>query len=102
MVRIHGLVYLIVGIGVVIPSRFVDGLQPFFYVGIVFIAIGVAKLVWRYITREKTPKMQSYKPMQQRRTQAPYQQQPVYRCPRCGSQSGALFNFCSQCGVRLR
>lgn len=104
MVSIHGIVYLIVGVVVIVVSRTVNGMHSFFYVGVTFVAIGIAKLIFRYITREKKEKIIDKTPMKvpQYPQQQRYAQQQAYRCQRCGAHMGALFNFCSQCGARVR
>ena len=55
MVKIHWSVYLILGIGVLFTSYKIDSqkFKLFIWLGYAFLAIGVAKLVFGFITRVK-------------------------------------------------
>lgn len=60
--KLHGLVWIIVGAIVAGFSKFIQGLKPdakmdiFFYVGLGFVAFGIFKLIVNYITSDKKHK----------------------------------------------
>ncbi|MEK6891717.1 MAG: zinc ribbon domain-containing protein [Nanoarchaeota archaeon] len=101
MAKIHGIVYLIIGLFISIASYYIkyDKLYPFFYVGLLFITFGVAKIVIGFINKEekKQSPLNRLNPNQFR--QAPKQQ--YKRCPTCGNVARASDNFCARCGNRL-
>lgn len=89
MVKIHGLVYIIIGIIISIPSVIMkEGRLKFFlYIGILFIIIGAVKLFLNYTKKEKKPK----------------NIQTTHKfCPRCGKVTKQSDQFCSNCGNLLR
>jgi len=97
MAKIHGIVYLIIGIFVTFASYKInyDKLYFFFYIGLLFIIYGVAQIVIGFINKEE--KKESVRQNQFRQT--PNQQ--YKRCPTCGNVSRAQDNFCARCGARL-
>lgn len=89
---IPALVWLIVGIGVSVISLKVPNLLFFFYIGLVFTGIGVAKLVSKYIFRTKVSKPE-VKVVQPNLFKA---------CYHCKSHVRTIDLFCWRCGARLR
>ena len=99
MAKIHGLVYIIIGIFVSVASWKINNedLYLFFYVGILFIGAGVAKLLLGFLKNKK----ETEKTVHQRKThhQSQHLQQHYKRCKRCGSIIRANDRFCSRCGL---
>ena len=64
MAKIHGLVYIIVGLFVGIASYKINyqNLYIFFYLGMFFIALGVAKILIRFISGSKEDETQKARP----------------------------------------
>ena len=88
---IPAIVWLIVGIGVSVISLRVPGLTFFFYIGLIFVGIGLAKIIIKYIFRKKETKQEvkMHKPV-------------VNQCFHCRSQVRSIDSFCWRCGARLR
>ena len=109
MVKIHGIVYLIIGAAVLFTSNKIDSqkFQLFIWVGYLFLVIGIAKLGIGFIKRKKESPAERkdlgniYQ--QQTGQTAQFQQQRAARhCPRCRFQLQGYENFCPGCGQRLR
>lgn len=94
MAQIPSWLWLIAGIIVIAGSLYVgEQISLFFYVGLLFIAIGIAKIVLNYILRKKETKTE--------KTQMP-RTHPQYNICRCGQYVRKTDNFCWSCGTRLR
>ena len=95
MAKIHGIVYIIVGLFVSILSwKFnKDKLIIFVYTGLLFILIGIAKLIFSFISRRKG-KSDAANQKIQPKAQLKY-------CPQCGSAAKLHDKFCAKCGARL-
>ncbi len=52
MASIHGLVYIVIGIFVAVTSYFSE-LEIFIYIGIIFVLVGIAKLVLLWLSNKK-------------------------------------------------
>jgi len=110
--KIPGPVYLILGLIVTGLSWFIDSKTEssfalFFYIGLVFLAVGVFKTIVKIIIPKQDEQPFAQKPQQQ--TQQKIQQQPQQNnnsnlkyCPRCRVQVSLSNNFCYNCGTRLR
>lgn len=126
MAKIHGLVYLIIGAFVSLVSWRVsfENLQLFFYIGLVFVAVGIMKL---FISAVKKSTLDEQKPAQpkqqnaaahqahmhpQHHPQQHHQNAPVahhaqhqqhhYKyCPRCRNVVRSHDVFCPRCGARV-
>ncbi|MEM4263763.1 MAG: hypothetical protein QW666_02615 [Candidatus Woesearchaeota archaeon] len=103
MAQIPSWLWLFAGIIVTAGSYYVKGnIALFFYLGLLFILIGVAKIIFWFIMRKpKTGKIQM--PMPQSRAQ-PVQQAAYgnYKKCMCGRFVRLTDNFCWACGRRLR
>ncbi len=98
MAEIAWWVWLGVGLLVALTSVFSGGkLTLFAWVGLVFIVIGIAKVVSLFVL---TPKEE--KKVQQQRIPTPYQPQPAFYCPVCRFTVMPNDRFCKYCGARLR
>ena len=93
MAKIHWLVYIIVGAFVSVFSWREDfqKLMIFFYAGLVFVAIGVMKLV--FSSRKNRAQAKTHH-------QARNQQKGRY-CHNCGSAAQLHHIFCTKCGAKL-
>mgnify|MGYP001560674080 CR=1 FL=1 len=90
MAKIHWLIYIIVGLFVSISSWRIDyeDLYIFFYAGLVFILIGIAKLIFGLnIKKEKSI--------------TKHHAQGAKYCHNCGYAARLHDKFCSKCGVRI-
>jgi uncharacterized paraquat-inducible protein A len=91
--------WLSVGLLVAVMSSVVGGkLELFVWVGVLFILIGIAKLVIAYVFRQKEAKQEHT----QHQYQTPQQTHQAFYCPRCRSTVRTHDFFCSRCGTRLR
>jgi sulfite exporter TauE/SafE len=104
--------YLVIGILVSAFSKVIDsstdsrGIMVFFYVGILFMLVGVGKLV----IGQRTKKTASHAPVQSavqnsqssQRNVASDHPHSVIACRVCQTKNYASFNFCHSCGSRLR
>ena len=90
MVKIHWLVYIIIGGGVLAASKLIERLDVFFWVGLAFLAIGIFKLVLSFITKQK---------------ESPAEVRSAYGshnfCRKCGSVLMPNSRFCSSCGQKV-
>ena len=93
--RIPGWAYLLVGIIVSVTSNRVrevtenQGMALFFYLGIVMIVIGVAKVLIRFIIKEDEQTIQE-------------ETKRVIKCPKCGVKHYMTSNYCHMCGTELK
>ncbi|HSU72656.1 MAG TPA: zinc ribbon domain-containing protein [Candidatus Binatia bacterium] len=95
MAKIPALVWLAVGVAVAIVSYKVgDAFKLFFYLGIVFIIVGVLKAV---LKKRAQPTHQTHASHQAHHTQT-----HAFLCPKCRYQVHATDRFCKNCGHRLR
>ena len=105
MTKIHGIVYIIIGIIVAAISSTTNKLIVFFYVGLVFILIGAVKIFVDYtkkkmgITEESVYK-KHYEALKQKQHQAQAKQQ-YKRCLNCGNLLRIHDRFCTSCGARV-
>jgi len=92
MVKIHGIAYLIIGVLVTASSYYIDKqkLIVFFYIGLIMIGIGIAKLVVKSISGSAN------------KTKRPVQQGSQVCCQFCGSKINYAGNYCHFCGGRIR
>lgn len=98
MAKIHGFVYLIVGIFIALVSYFSDNpsLKLFLYIGFLIGIIGIIKLFITALQRKKE------KPtVKQHPTTTPKQAAFTKYCQRCGNLVRNFDNFCSKCGTAL-
>lgn len=100
MVKIHGIVYIILGAAVLFTSNKIDPkkFQLFIWVGYLFLVIGIAKLGIGFIKRKK----ESPAEQKEFRNYYPQQQRAARYCQRCRFQLQGYENFCPGCGQRLR
>ena len=98
MAKIHGFVYLLVGFIVSIASYKInyERFKIFFYIGLLFIVIGAAKLVINFITKKGENKAPENKI--NRISQNNLLRRYKY-CPRCRNIVRANDRFCSRCGA---
>ena len=96
--KIHAIIYLIIGAVISYVSlRIGSTFTFFFYVGLVFIGIGVAKLLIGFLLKKKESKSE-------KKNEAPMRVSPPLwkHCSRCKSQVRTVDFFCWRCGTRLR
>ena len=110
MAKLPAWSWLIVGLIVAVTSSVVE-IPLFFWLGVVFVAIGAGKYALAAMTREKTPKekhlqqhVQRHQAQHQQAHHAAAMRHPThqyYRCS-CGAPVKVSDNFCNHCGRRLR
>ena len=106
MAKIHGLVYIVTGFLVSSISWKINYAKMFlfFYIGIVFILIGIVRLVLTLKEdKEETKTQLVQKNLRQNFQihQQNIQKQHYKRCQRCGTIARIHDNFCSRCGARI-
>jgi ribosomal protein L32 len=133
MAKIHGIVYMIVGAIVALVSWKIDynDLLIFFYIGILFLVIGLFKIfmslarkdeVNQSVAQEEKPhhlrhiregskqhhtvnqhNRAQYHPQRQHQqnTHTARQQVQYKRCKNCGNPARLHDNFCSNCGYNI-
>ena len=99
MSKIHGLIYIIVGLFVSSISWKLNyaKLFLFFYLGLIFIIVGIVKLILGPKANKEEMKPKST----QRNLHQSMQRQHYKRCQRCGNIARIHDNFCSRCGTRI-
>ncbi len=113
--KIHGIVFIIVGAVVLVVSLFNDHLLFFRYVGGLFLIYGTFKLVFMLITdsdskkealqkmySEQMPRNRQGNVQGQNRQNPNFQRLPIFKCRKCGYDLFPHNNFCANCGLRLR
>ena len=100
MVKIHGIVYIIVGLFISGVAWKVnkDKLLFFYYVGFVFVLAGVIKIVYRLSTDGKATKALNANSKSIKNSIKPARQQHWKRCIKCGNVMRLHDRFCSRCG----
>lgn len=91
--KIPGIVYLIVGLGITIVSSFIEKFTIFLIVGILFMAVGVVKIIMNVGGGGKKEKDKNNN-----------NKKEIYRfakCPGCGSFNHVDVNNCRSCGGNM-
>lgn len=109
MARIHGLVYLLTGIGVVVISWLVNMLKfrVFIYVGFVMIIVGAVKLFFSNVSAQQKhdiPRhLKQQQPHERQGKPSAHQLPPheIKRCLRCTNVLNPNDRFCNKCGARV-
>lgn len=111
MAQIPSWLWLIAGIAIIFFSKYMGGkVELFFWAGLVFAVIGLAKVLVGYITRKGETKSEQiavnapFYPSGPASSSAaaPGQTTTMRFCPRCGSQVPQSSYFCHKCGLRLK
>ena len=124
MVKIHGGVYVVLGILMSLYAKFVEakvhkpGMVLFFWIGLGFIGFGVFRLIINYVFKSKSStkkdtvselekmKLEREKIMQQDNSNNANQQfsfnKEIISCSRCGTKHYNSSNFCHMCGTQLK
>jgi len=90
-----------VGLFVAVGAAWSGGkVSLFAWVGLLFIAIGIAKVVYLFVTRSKETKTE-HRIVHPQRPVAPVVPQGFF-CPRCRVTVQQTDYFCRYCGTRLR
>ena len=103
MAEIAWWAWLGIGLFVAISSAVAGGkLAWFAWVGLVFIVIGIAKIVYLFVMKPKeTKKEHAATRVHTQHTHMPQTPQAYY-CPRCRVTVQQTDFFCRYCGTRLR
>ncbi len=100
MAEIPWWAWLGVGLFVAISAAFTGGkVSLFAWVGIVFIVIGIAKVVYLFVLKPKETKQEQKIVHPSHRI---IQQPQAFYCPRCRITINPADVFCRYCGARLR
>jgi len=82
---IHGIIYIVVGLGVTVLSSYVEGFIGFMILGIIFMGIGIVKLIMgRTKIDEPEINMGQYK-----------------KCPHCRAYNWPSEKLCHHCKQKL-
>ncbi|MEK6942928.1 MAG: hypothetical protein AABX00_02595 [Nanoarchaeota archaeon] len=102
MAKIHWIVYMLAGFLLSSVSWKInyDKFLFFFYVGILFILIGIIKMIFSSGKKEEKP-LHHQTPQTMHRQPTHQNNQSMKRCPYCSNSARAHDNFCSRCGRRL-
>ena len=121
--RIHGLVYVVLGILMAVFSKFIESkldnnsMALFFWVGLGFIAFGVFRLMTLFVFNDssKKPKLerknsnpeleklkQEKAKMMSGQSRTQESEREIVVCPRCGVKHYSSSNFCHMCGCSLK
>ena len=94
MAKIHWLVYILTGAFVSAASWKIDfaKLKIFFYFGLLFVLIGIVKLLFSIGKNRNKEEKTHHKAGQQHKGRY---------CHSCGSPAQPHHNFCTKCGARL-
>ncbi len=86
-----------IGLFVAVTSAYMGGKVSWFaWVGLLFIVIGIAKVVHLFVLSPKESKKEH------QIVQPHVARPPAFYCPRCRVTIQATDNFCKYCGTRLR
>ena len=105
MAKIHGVVYLLMGLFVAIASLMIDynGMILFFYVGLAFALFGAVKIVSGFAKKNDTDSRQHN--FNAPKTQHTGQHHPAAhhykRCHKCQNVMRLHDRFCSRCGTKM-
>ncbi len=107
MTKIHGIVYIIIGIFVLIISTTNEKFIVFYYVAWAFIIFGAIKLIINFIKKKmkiddvvKPKPYQRILGQQQHKAQHVHRAQHFKRCNGCGNVIRLHDTFCSRCGAK--
>ncbi len=97
MPKIHGLIYIAVGMLVSIMSYKLnyEKLILFFYIGLIFIFVGVVKLIFGLIKNKASKKETAHHKIQQPQTHN------IKYCHNCGTALRLHHRFCIKCGAKV-
>jgi len=110
--KIPGWLWLIAGIGVAVLSKVISArdasnaaaMTLFFYVGLLFIAVGIFKILIKVILSNKKNKIivnKRSKKISSEKNNKGNRYEVIY-CSNCGSKNYAFFNYCQNCGKKLK
>jgi len=101
MAKIHGLVYLIAGLFVSVASWRLnyEDLIFFFYIGLLFILVGVGKLVFNLI-KKRSGRKESTSHSTPHHNLGKHQTHHLKHCSSCGNVLRMHDKFCNRCGAR--
>lgn len=111
--KIPGWFWLIAGIAMAIYAQVIltrtqstTAMKLFFYVGLLFIVIGIFQLVVKTILN-KSPSKKIEKKLNNNRVEKKVKSNVketkfvIFHCPRCGAKNYNTFNYCQNCGYKL-
>ncbi len=103
MAKIHGAVYLIIGIFISLVSYFSTNksLRFFIYIGFLFGIIGIIKLLFTSLKKKKKEKPVQHTHYKHPKVSQKEQSLFTKYCQRCGNLVRTFDNFCSRCGQAL-
>lgn len=124
--RIHGGVYVVLGILMALYSKFIQSklnnssMSLFFWIGIGFVAFGVFRLITLFVFKDSSSKVSVKKSKSNNseleRLKAEKEKMmkgnnqgsersvngDIVACPRCGTKHYSTSNFCHMCGCSLK
>ena len=102
MPKIHGLVYVLVGLFVSVLSWRLNyqKLIFFFYAGLIFVFVGIIKIIFNFIKKKNGVKSVQHVVGSQHHTRMQHQQRFNY-CSKCRNVVRVNDLFCGKCGNRF-
>jgi len=101
--KLPGWLWLIFGLAISIFAQIVmsnqenpTAMQLFFYIGLVFIAIGVFKIIIKIMLKPKESKYEKKEALSEQNNKF-----KVILCPNCKAKNYNSFNYCRNCGTKL-
>jgi hypothetical protein len=118
MVKIHGSVWMILGVLMAVYSKFIQSkvqkssLSLFFWVGIGFVVYGVFRLIVDYILKDSSKKSSNNdvdsvldrlkKEKDEMIKNSDDSGKEIVSCARCSTRHYSNSNFCHMCGFKLK
>lgn len=96
MAGIPGWAYVITGVAIALYSKFVQHTSGskvmgfFFWIGILFLTVGVFKMLLRFITRGEKESQEKN-----------FSGRSFIVCPRCNARLDPRSRYCNWCGARV-
>jgi len=101
--KLPGILWLIFGLAISVFAQIVmskqenpTAMQLFFYIGLLFVAIGIFKIVLKIMLKPKESKYEEKNISEQD------EKFKVIFCPKCKVKNYSSFNYCRNCGTKLR
>ncbi len=102
MASIPGWAYAVVGAAIAIYAKYVSSKKPstimgiFFWIGLALLAIGVFKLLLRFIAGKR----RELRGEEKRPDERPAHTRDSLVCPRCNAKLNPQSRYCNWCGTR--
>lgn len=105
--KIPALIWIVFGLVISIYSKIVDFnsnnpvMNIFFYIGLFFLVIGIFKIVFSYINSSNNVNKKSFESANEQSI-SKKTGLSIVRCPKCNARNYNTYNYCHNCGFKLR